>query len=113
MGASLSETLPENENAKHRVVIEYCGVRPYESEAYEMVIKLNKKFPGQFKFVVSRDSGFTDRLECQIIFDAAKPRKARQVVIHSKTRGMGHADSNWRAFLDRASEALFNHELLK
>ncbi|CDW88911.1 UNKNOWN [Stylonychia lemnae] len=113
MGARLSENLPRNPHAKHLILIYFCGIRSYEGEAHDMVSKLNKKFPGVFNFEVSRDEGFTNRLECIVRFDYTKSKKQKDMLIHSKKAGMGQPSDNWNGFLDRAKEALFNYHLLQ
>ena len=112
MGASLSYDLPSNPNAKHIVLIEYCGVRSYESEAFQMYKKLNQTFPELFQFEIKRDHGFTDRLECTIKFDIGKPKKKRDAVIFSRARCQGHVNYNWSAFIDRTKEALYHSQFI-
>ena len=77
-----------------------------------MIIKLNKKFPGIFKFEINKDEGFTDRLECLIRFNYKHRRKIKDIYIHSKKAGQGEPSDNWSNFLERAREALFNYQLL-
>ena len=95
------------------MIINYCGVRPYETEAYKMALRLERKYPGMFRFEVNRDFEFTDRLECKILFNTRKHNKRMEAIVHSKKSGMGHPSDNWTQFLDRAAEAVYNYRLQK
>ena len=89
MGSKPSVEMRGDENAKHYVLVNYCGGWGYYNYAAAIADRIEAKYPGQFKFELLPDDGTTGRLEVTIFFNSGEKAEKGGVVIHSKAGGDG------------------------
>ena len=67
---------------------------------------MEAKYPGKFRFELSRDNGVSGRLEVTIFLDSKAASDKGALVVHTKAGGQGYPYQDWAAFEKRLEEAV-------